>query len=100
VYHEEIDQAKLAVRDHLEAHPEIEQDLFIGARIDALRAERAAITSAMRRDLISYELHDELSKEADEHLAAITVIKEQLSARPSPEAPRTTDFSAEEENNE
>ncbi len=85
VYNEEIDKTKLTVRDHLEAHPEIEQDLFLQARTDGLRAERSAITSAMQRDLISDEVHEELATKADKHLAAVTVIKEQRSQRPQSE---------------
>ncbi len=82
VYDEEIDKTKLTIRDQLEAHPEIEQDLFLQARTDALRAERTAITSAMQRDLISEEVHEEMAKEIDEHLAAITLINEQRNIVP------------------
>lgn len=81
VYIEEIDEAKLTIRDHLEAHPEIEQDLFIEARSDALRAERSAITNAMQSDLISEEVHEEVAQEVDEQLAAITTIKDQRRER-------------------
>jgi CPA1 family monovalent cation:H+ antiporter len=76
VYNEEINETKHAVRDHLEAHPEIEQDLFIQARTEALRAERSAITEAMQSDLISEDVHEEITKEVDEQLAAITIIQE------------------------
>jgi CPA1 family monovalent cation:H+ antiporter len=76
VYNEEINETKHAVRDHLEAHPEIEQDLFIQARTEALRAERSAITKAMQSDLISDEVHEEITKEVDEQLAAIRIILE------------------------
>ena len=72
VYNEEINETKLTIRDHLEAHPEIEQDLFIQARTDALRAERSAITDAMQSDLISEDVHEEIAKEVDRQLAAIT----------------------------
>lgn len=82
VYDEEIDKTKLTIRDQLEAHPEIEQDLFLQARTDALRAERTAITSAMQRDLISEQVHEEMAKEIDEHLAAITLINEQRNIVP------------------
>lgn len=76
VYNEDINETKLTIRDHLEAHPEIEQDLFIQARTDALRAERSAITAAMQSDLISEDVHEEIAKEVDEQLAAITIINE------------------------
>jgi CPA1 family monovalent cation:H+ antiporter len=77
VYTEELDGLKLSLRDHLEAHPEIEQDLFLQARMDALRAERSALTDAMQRDLISEEIHEELVTEADRRLAAVALIEEQ-----------------------
>jgi CPA1 family monovalent cation:H+ antiporter len=76
VYNEEINQAKVDIRDHLEEHPELEQDLFLQARYDALRAERSAITDAMQRDLISESVHEELVHVADHHLAALDLIQE------------------------
>lgn len=76
VYNEEINQTKLEIRDHLEAHPEIEQDLFLQARTDSLRAERSAVTDAMQRDLISEQIHEELVHEADNRLGALDLIKE------------------------
>ena len=76
VYDEEINQSKLDIRDHLEAHPELEQDLFLQARTDALRAERSAITDAMQRDLISESVHEELVHAADHRMAALDLIKE------------------------
>ena len=76
VYDDEINVAKLDIRDHLEAHPELEQDLFLQARTDALRAERSAITDAMQRDVISNKVHDELVHAADHRMAALDIIKE------------------------
>jgi len=81
VYNEKINQSKLEVRDHLEAHPELEQDLFLQARTDALRAERSAVTDAMQRDLISEQIHEELVHEADNRLGALDLIKENRKSR-------------------
>ncbi|MFN2161143.1 MAG: Na+/H+ antiporter [Candidatus Promineifilaceae bacterium] len=97
VYEEDIHDTKLAIRDHLEAHPEIERDLFIQARADALRAERSAITDAMQSDLISEDVHDEIAREVDEQLAAITVIKESRYVRAS--SMESTSTPAEQEKN-
>jgi CPA1 family monovalent cation:H+ antiporter len=77
VYQKEIDRSKIEIRDHLEDHPELEQDLFLQARSDALRAERSAITDAMQRDLISEHVHEELVRAADHRLAALDLINEQ-----------------------
>lgn len=76
VYQEDIDGAKIDIRDHLEMHPELEQDLFLQARLDALRAERSAVTDAMQRDLISESVHEELVRSADHRLAALDLIQE------------------------
>ncbi len=76
VYSEEIGKARVAIRDHMEAHPELEQELFLQARTDALRAERSAITDAMQRDLISNEVHEELIHAADNRMAALELIRE------------------------
>ena len=85
VYNDEINKSKIDIRDHLEAHPELEQDLFLQARTDALRAERSAITNAMQRDLISEKVHEELVHAADHRMAALDLIKEsrgEQSAKP------------------
>jgi hypothetical protein len=76
VYNEEINISKIDIRDHLEKHPELEQDLFLQARSDALRAERSAITDAMQSDLISESVHEELVHAADHRLAALDLILE------------------------
>jgi CPA1 family monovalent cation:H+ antiporter len=76
VYDEEINVAKVDIRDHLENHPELEQDLFLQARYEALRAERSAITDAMQGDLISESVHEELVQAADHRLAALDLINE------------------------
>ncbi len=76
VYNEEINKTKIEIRDHLEAHPEIEQDLFLQARTDALRAERSAVTEAMQVDLISEQIYEELVHEADNRLGALDLIKD------------------------
>jgi CPA1 family monovalent cation:H+ antiporter len=95
VYNDEINKSKLDIRDHLEAHPELEQDLFLQARTDALRAERSAITDAMQRDLISEYVHEELVQAADHRMAALDLIKENGSVR----AAKTDVSSAQEKDN-
>ena len=76
VYDEEIADTKLQVRRHLHAFPELEQEMFLQARADVLKAERRAISDAFRRGLISEEIHQELIQTADERLAALDIIKE------------------------
>ena len=83
VYDDEINETKLAMRDHLEAFPELEQEMFLQARGDVLKAERAAITNAMQQDIISEKVHHELATEADNRLAALDIIKENRGLSPS-----------------
>ncbi len=75
IYEEEIHDAKKALGDHLLNYPELEQDMFLQAREDVLKAERAALSIAARQGFISDELLHELSKEADNRLAALEIIR-------------------------
>lgn len=75
IYEEEIRDAKQALGNHLLHYPELEQDMFLQAREDVLKAERAALSTAARQGFISDELLHELSKEADNRLAALELIK-------------------------
>jgi len=55
-------------------HGELERDLVMGARREALRAERAALTDAAQRGLIADEAFRKLVSEVDERLEAVAVI--------------------------
>lgn len=81
VYNEEIDHYKQSLSDHLQAYPELEQEMYVKARDDVLKAERAAVSDALRRGFISEEVHEELVKETDERLAALEVIRQNLGVR-------------------
>ncbi len=74
VYDEEIDENKRALRDHLEAFPELEQGMYLTAREDVLKAERMAIGDASARGLISKPVYEELIRDTDRQLAALTVL--------------------------
>jgi CPA1 family monovalent cation:H+ antiporter len=87
VYTEEIDERKLAVRNHLEAYPELEQEMFLLARADALKAERSAISNAMQRDLITEHLYDQLSRDADDRMAALEIIRAERGQGSGPDEP-------------
>ncbi len=76
IYEAEIVTAKQALSDHLAAYPELEQDVFLQAREDVLKAERAAISNAAREGFLSDDLHHDMVKQADNHLAALEIIKE------------------------
>lgn len=76
VYEESIDRHKSALQAHLAGFPELEQELFLQAREDVLKAERSAISDAWRRGLISQEVYDELSGEVNNRMAALEIIHE------------------------
>ena len=79
VYDSEIDERKQALRDHLREFPELEQEMYLQAREDVLRAERSAISDAARRGLISDEVQEELSRDLNDRSVALELLKENRS---------------------
>ncbi|MCB9419027.1 MAG: Na+/H+ antiporter [Ardenticatenaceae bacterium] len=75
VYEAEIAHHKVALREHLQAFPELEQDMYLQARADVIKAERNAYGDAARRGFISDEMYEELIEESDKRLAALEIIK-------------------------
>ncbi len=75
VYDQEIASNKESLRTHLREYPELEQEMYLQAREDVLKAEKSAISDAARRGLISEEVHEELSKELNDRSAALELIK-------------------------
>lgn len=75
VYEVEITHHKAALREHLQAYPELEQDMYLQARADVIKAERNAYGDAAQRGFISDEMYEELVEEADRRLAALELIK-------------------------
>jgi len=76
VYETEIANYKMALRDHLLAYPDLEQEMYLQAREDLIRSERRAIGEAARRGIMSDDLQDELTEESDKRLAALQLIRE------------------------
>ena len=74
VYDEEIQAKKADLRAHLQDFPELELDMYLQAREDALSAERSAVGEATRRGFISNEVHDELIVELNNRAAALEII--------------------------
>ncbi len=74
VYDEEIGDKKENLRAHLQDFPELEQEMYLQAREEALNAERSAIGEASRRGLIANEVHDELITELNNRVAALEII--------------------------
>lgn len=74
VYDEEIEESRRTMRDHLESYPELEQEMYLKARADVLKAERSAVSDAAARALISLEVQEELISETDRRLAALELL--------------------------
>jgi CPA1 family monovalent cation:H+ antiporter len=57
-------------------YPDLEREVLLQARREALRAERSALSDALRQGLISERVYRELTGEVDQHLDALTIIRE------------------------
>jgi uncharacterized protein involved in exopolysaccharide biosynthesis len=60
----------------LAKYPDLEREILLQARREALEAERAALGDALRQGLISERVYRELTREVDDHLGALTIIRE------------------------
>jgi CPA1 family monovalent cation:H+ antiporter len=56
-------------------HPELERELLLQARREALQAERAALSEARRRGLLTDHVYEDLRTEIDRRLEAVAMIK-------------------------
>lgn len=74
-YDDEIDELKAAHRDHLQTFPELEQELFMQARAEALRAEQSAFGDGLRRGMISDALYHELIRDSNNRTTALQLIR-------------------------
>ncbi len=72
------DRVELAEGIHnlLAEHAELEREMLIQARREALRAERGALNDALRRGLISDGVYEDLSANLDRRLEALDRIQE------------------------
>ena len=77
---EEAQQAELTqydreVRDLLHRYPKLSIKLALEARHSILNAERTALGEAMRREVISESVHDEMLAELDDRIEALELIE-------------------------
>lgn len=82
VYQEELTTATRALSDHLQNHPELEQEMYLQARDDVLKAERSAIRDAASRGFISEDVYEHLIEDADKRLNALAAIMESRGLEP------------------
>jgi CPA1 family monovalent cation:H+ antiporter len=57
-------------------YPDLEREVLLQARREALRAERGALSDALRQGLISEHVYRALTVEVDRRLEAVTIISE------------------------
>ncbi|MCA9932387.1 MAG: Na+/H+ antiporter [Anaerolineales bacterium] len=82
VYDIELNDHKLALREHLQTFAELELEMYLQAREDVLMAERSALSDAARRGFISDEVQHDLIREADDRMAALRLIQENRQITP------------------
>jgi len=74
-YHELDEQLTKDLTDLFAEHPEMEKEVIIQARREALRAERSSLGDALHRGLLSDEVYTELAEEIDRRIEALSVIE-------------------------
>ncbi len=75
VYEHDIRETRQQLETHLSDYPELEMEMIMQARTDALRSERVAIVDAARRGLISSEIQMELLAQIDSRAEALNIVK-------------------------
>jgi CPA1 family monovalent cation:H+ antiporter len=73
-YRQDQEQIALEIKKLFEEHAELEGEMLFQARRDALKAERGALWDALRRNVLSDTVYDELSTDVDYRLAALDLI--------------------------
>jgi len=66
-------------------YPDLEREVLLQARREALRAERGALSDALRQGLISEHVYRELTTEVDRRLEALTLISAATASATTPE---------------
>jgi CPA1 family monovalent cation:H+ antiporter len=66
-------------------HPDLEREVLLRARQEALRSERGALSDALRQGLISEDVYRELASDVDRRLEALALISEATTASTAPE---------------
>jgi len=75
-YHQTSDQLAEEMTHLLAQHPDLEREILLRARREALRAERGALSDALRQGLISESVYRELAIDVDRRLEALALISE------------------------
>jgi CPA1 family monovalent cation:H+ antiporter len=74
-YRQDQEQISQEIKQLFREHAELEGEMLFQARQEALKAERGALWDALRRNLLSDAVHDELATEVDYRLEALDLIE-------------------------
>lgn len=75
-YNETREQLATEMSELFAQHADLEREVLLQARREALRTERGALGDALRRGLISDEVYRELTSDVDRRLEALVLISE------------------------
>jgi CPA1 family monovalent cation:H+ antiporter len=73
-YRQDQEQITREIKQLFREHAELEGEMLFQARQEALKAERGALWDALRRNLLSDAVYDELASEIDHRLEALSLI--------------------------
>ncbi len=74
-YHQAQEQLVEGMQDLFVEHAELEREMLLQARREALQAERGALGDALRRGLLSEHTYEALSTDVDRRLEALNIIQ-------------------------
>jgi CPA1 family monovalent cation:H+ antiporter len=74
-YHQAREQLAEEMSELFIEHPQLEREMLIQARREALQAERGALGDALRRGLLSEHTYEELRSDVDHRLEALELIQ-------------------------
>jgi len=74
-YHRSRTRIVQEIAELFAKHPELEREVLLRARREALRAERGALGDALRRGLLSDDVYEELKADIDRRLEALDMIQ-------------------------
>ncbi|MEZ4510978.1 MAG: Na+/H+ antiporter [Chloroflexota bacterium] len=75
VYDADIVRHKADLSTHLQQFPELEQEMYLQARLDMLRTEKSALADAAQRGLVGEEVQHALARQLNDQVAALELIQ-------------------------
>lgn len=75
VYDADIVRHKADLSVHLQQFPELEQEMYLQARLEMLRAEKSALADAAQRGLAGEDVQHVLARQLNDQVAALELIQ-------------------------